>query len=121
ADELRPDRHRGGAARLAARRGPRGGLPLQAPSLRGPRRPSHGRRAPGVEHDMSGACSNASADADASSGENSAVPRTSSPPWQALAAALVTVCFWASAFVGIRSAGRHFDAAPLALGRLLVG
>lgn len=39
----------------------------------------------------------------------------------ALAAALVTVLAWASAFVGIRSAGRHLDPGPLALGRLLVG
>jgi drug/metabolite transporter (DMT)-like permease len=70
---------------------------------------------------MTSASPNASVAADASRGDNRAMPRTSSPPWRALAAALVTVCFWASAFVGIRSAGRHFDAAPLALGRLLVG
>jgi drug/metabolite transporter (DMT)-like permease len=36
-------------------------------------------------------------------------------------AAAVTVCLWASAFVGIRYAGRHFEPGPLALGRLLVG
>lgn len=36
-------------------------------------------------------------------------------------AAGVTVCLWASAFVGIRYAGRHFQPGPLALGRLLVG
>jgi drug/metabolite transporter (DMT)-like permease len=38
-----------------------------------------------------------------------------------LAAALVTVAFWASAFVGIRSAGRTFSPGPLALARLLIG
>src|SRR5579862_6316910 len=39
----------------------------------------------------------------------------------ALGAALVTVVFWASAFVGIRSAGRSFSPGALSLGRLLVG
>ena len=39
----------------------------------------------------------------------------------ALAAALVTVVLWASAFVGIRSAGRTLSPGPLTLGRLLVG
>jgi drug/metabolite transporter (DMT)-like permease len=38
-----------------------------------------------------------------------------------LAAALVTVALWASAFVGIRAAGRDLSAGPLTLGRLLVG
>jgi drug/metabolite transporter (DMT)-like permease len=38
----------------------------------------------------------------------------------ALAAALVTVVFWASAFVGIRDAGEHLSPGALALGRLLV-
>ena len=38
----------------------------------------------------------------------------------ALAAALTTVAVWASAFVGIRSAGRAFSPGPLSLGRLLV-
>jgi drug/metabolite transporter (DMT)-like permease len=38
----------------------------------------------------------------------------------ALAAALVTVVLWASAFVGIRSAGRTLSPGPLALGRLLL-
>lgn len=38
----------------------------------------------------------------------------------ALAAALVTVVLWASAFVGIRSAGRVLSPEALALGRLLV-
>jgi drug/metabolite transporter (DMT)-like permease len=39
---------------------------------------------------------------------------------RALAAGLVTVTVWASAFVGIRSAGRHLSPGPLTLGRLLV-
>ncbi len=39
----------------------------------------------------------------------------------AVAAALVTVVLWASAFVGIRAAGRVLSAGPLSLGRLLVG
>ena len=38
----------------------------------------------------------------------------------ALAAALVTVVLWSSAFVGIRSAGTAFSAGSLTLGRLLV-
>jgi drug/metabolite transporter (DMT)-like permease len=38
----------------------------------------------------------------------------------ALGAALVTVGLWASAFVGIRSAGRDLSAGSLTLGRLLV-
>jgi drug/metabolite transporter (DMT)-like permease len=38
----------------------------------------------------------------------------------ALAAGLVTVCLWASAFVGIRYAGRELGPGPLALARLLV-
>jgi drug/metabolite transporter (DMT)-like permease len=38
----------------------------------------------------------------------------------ALGAALVTVALWASAFVGIRSAGHDFSAGALTLGRLLV-
>ncbi len=38
----------------------------------------------------------------------------------ALGAALVTVCLWASAFVGIRYAGRELGPGPLALARLLV-
>src|SRR5215218_4394703 len=37
------------------------------------------------------------------------------------AAALLTVTLWASAFVGIRSAGHQFTPGALALGRLLVG
>ena len=39
----------------------------------------------------------------------------------AIGAALVTVCLWSSAFVGIRSADRHLSPGALALGRLLVG
>jgi drug/metabolite transporter (DMT)-like permease len=38
----------------------------------------------------------------------------------AAGAALLTVTLWASAFVGIRSAGHHFSPGALALGRLLV-
>jgi drug/metabolite transporter (DMT)-like permease len=38
----------------------------------------------------------------------------------AVVAALVTVCFWASAFVGIRSAGATFAPGALSLGRLTV-
>src|ERR1700738_4617786 len=36
-------------------------------------------------------------------------------------AAVVTICLWSSAFIGIRYAGRHFAPGPLAFGRLLVG
>jgi drug/metabolite transporter (DMT)-like permease len=39
----------------------------------------------------------------------------------AIVAALVTVVLWASAFVGIRAAGRMLSAGPLSLGRLMVG
>jgi drug/metabolite transporter (DMT)-like permease len=38
-----------------------------------------------------------------------------------LLAALVTVCLWASAFIGIRYAGRELAPGPLALARLLIG
>jgi drug/metabolite transporter (DMT)-like permease len=38
----------------------------------------------------------------------------------ALLAALATVCFWASAFVGIRDAGHHISPGALSLGRLIV-
>jgi drug/metabolite transporter (DMT)-like permease len=38
----------------------------------------------------------------------------------ALAAAFVTVGLWASAFVGIRDAGRHISPGALSFGRLLV-
>lgn len=44
-----------------------------------------------------------------------------SPSWLPFAAALVTVTLWASAFVGIRAAGRAFSPGALALGRLLIG
>jgi len=40
--------------------------------------------------------------------------------WRALAAAGVTVLLWASAFVGIRAAGRELAPGGLALGRLVV-
>lgn len=43
------------------------------------------------------------------------------PPVTVVLAAAVTVLLWASAFVGIRSAGRHLGPGELALGRLLVG
>jgi drug/metabolite transporter (DMT)-like permease len=43
------------------------------------------------------------------------------PALLAAAAALVTVVFWASAFVAIRQVGHDFGAGALALGRLLVG
>src|SRR3954470_19325855 len=43
------------------------------------------------------------------------------PDRLALAAALITVALWASAFVGIRAAGRDLSAGSLSLGRLLVG
>src|SRR6185295_3991092 len=42
------------------------------------------------------------------------------PDGLALGAALVTVVLWASAFVGIRDAGREISAGPLSLGRLVV-
>jgi drug/metabolite transporter (DMT)-like permease len=49
-----------------------------------------------------------------------AVP-TSRYRWSAVAAVVVTVCAWASAFVAIRAVGESYHAGPLALGRLLVG
>jgi len=52
------------------------------------------------------------------------VPADASEPGDqraALIAALIAVCVWASAFVGIRYAGRELAPGPLALGRLLVG
>jgi drug/metabolite transporter (DMT)-like permease len=49
------------------------------------------------------------------------VPSTSNVRRLALGAALLTVCLWASAFVGIRYAGRELGPGPLALARLLVG
>ena len=47
--------------------------------------------------------------------------RTRTPELQALAAALVTVTLWASAFIGIRSAGREMSPGALSLGRLMIG
>lgn len=41
--------------------------------------------------------------------------------WLALAAALVSVFLWASAFIGIRAAGHTFSPGALALGRLTLG
>jgi drug/metabolite transporter (DMT)-like permease len=49
-----------------------------------------------------------------------AVPELRATPRVLLAIAVTTV-LWASAFVAIRSARTHYAAAPLALGRLLVG
>lgn len=40
---------------------------------------------------------------------------------KAIAAAVVTVLLWSSAFVSIRSAGEHYHPGALALGRLLAG
>jgi drug/metabolite transporter (DMT)-like permease len=49
-------------------------------------------------------------------------PREASrPDALSLAAALVTVLLWSSAFVAIRDAGEQISAGPLSLGRLLVG
>ena len=49
-------------------------------------------------------------------------PPPSAPPrWGVLAAVLVTVLLWASAFIGIRSAASSFGAGELALLRLAVG
>ena len=52
--------------------------------------------------------------------DGAAAPRRRPAEPLALAAALVTVTLWASAFVGIRDAGRAIGAGPLSLGRLLV-
>ncbi|WP_372352128.1 DMT family transporter [Streptomyces sp. KL116D] len=43
------------------------------------------------------------------------------PSTRPTAAAALTVMLWASAFVGIRSAGAHYSPGALALGRLLAG
>ncbi len=52
----------------------------------------------------------------------SSAPRTSDSQRSAVVlAAIVTICLWASAFVGIRYAGRHLSPGVLALGRLLIG
>ncbi|MCS3844959.1 DMT family transporter [Microbacterium sp. AK031] len=50
---------------------------------------------------------------------NGAVPRSGGS--LILIAALVTVVLWASAFIGIRGAGPHFDPGALALLRMAVG
>jgi drug/metabolite transporter (DMT)-like permease len=49
------------------------------------------------------------------------IPLAADPARLALAAALVTVTLWASAFVGIRAATPDLGAGPLALARLLAG
>src|ERR671935_2551941 len=41
--------------------------------------------------------------------------------WLPLAAALLAIVLWSSAFVGIRAAGHAFSPGALALGRLLIG
>jgi len=41
--------------------------------------------------------------------------------WRPLAAALISVCLWSSAFVGIRAATRTVSPGALALGRLVIG
>src|SRR5215467_3378003 len=41
--------------------------------------------------------------------------------WRPLAAALVSICLWSSAYVGIRAATRTIAPGALALGRLLIG
>ncbi|MDP9394936.1 MAG: DMT family transporter [Actinomycetota bacterium] len=48
-------------------------------------------------------------------------PAAATPTGAVLAAVVVTVLAWASAFVGIRAVREHFEPGPLALGRLLVG
>jgi drug/metabolite transporter (DMT)-like permease len=45
----------------------------------------------------------------------------STTDWPGLAAALVTIGLWSSAFVGIRAAGEDISPGPLAFGRLLIG
>jgi drug/metabolite transporter (DMT)-like permease len=47
--------------------------------------------------------------------------RPISRDWRALAAALVSVCLWSSAFVGIRATTQSLAPGALALGRLLIG
>lgn len=48
-------------------------------------------------------------------------PGETRPPVGVVVAVAVTVLLWASAFVGIRSAGHHLGPGELALGRLLIG
>lgn len=50
-----------------------------------------------------------------------ALPRARREQLLPLAAALVTMVLWASAFIGIRAVGEHYDPGPQALGRLSVG
>jgi drug/metabolite transporter (DMT)-like permease len=47
-------------------------------------------------------------------------PRATTVDWRTLAAIAVTLLAWASAFVAIRSAGHHYSAGALALGRMLI-
>ena len=47
--------------------------------------------------------------------------RDVSRDWRPLAAALLSICLWSSAFVGIRAASRTLSPGALALGRLLIG
>jgi drug/metabolite transporter (DMT)-like permease len=47
--------------------------------------------------------------------------RTAPLSGRTIAAVVVTLLAWASAFVAIRGVGEHFSPGPLALGRLLVG
>ena len=47
--------------------------------------------------------------------------RTAPLSGRTVAAVVVTLLAWASAFVAIRAVGAHYDPGPLALGRLLVG
>lgn len=44
-----------------------------------------------------------------------------SKDWRPLAAALLSICLWSSAYVGIRAATRTIAPGALALGRLLIG
>jgi drug/metabolite transporter (DMT)-like permease len=53
--------------------------------------------------------------------ESSGSPVVAAPRGRVLAAIIITVLAWASAFVVIRGTGNHFDGGSLALGRLLVG
>ncbi|MGH7525046.1 MAG: DMT family transporter [Gemmatimonadales bacterium] len=46
---------------------------------------------------------------------------TRAADWRPQAAALISICLWASAFVGIRAVTREIDPGALALGRLTIG
>ena len=48
-------------------------------------------------------------------------PTNSARPWLPVAAVVVTLVLWASAFVAIRHLGQDFSAGALSLGRLLIG